>query len=125
LNHESVVSVPGKAAMKRGITALLIVATAIASGSAFATNYTGVIDHFSINAAANGMTRVSVYVPVAVATCGNAYMYAFEFSGDTGPGKAMLAAVLAAKASGESIVISGNGACDEYNIEVMLYFEGH
>lgn len=111
--------------MKSSIAALMMLTTITATGSALATNYTGVIDHYSINQAANGMTRVSVYIPVALAACGNPYVYAFEFAGDTGPGKAMLAAILAAKSYGENIVISGNGVCDEYNIEAMLYLEGH
>jgi hypothetical protein len=96
----------------------------VAIGPALASTYTGSILQVQIEASSSGGTRVSIQVS-GTTSCVNpswhASWYAFEYSGDNGPGKAWLAALLAAKTSGQPIDLHGTGTCDQYGIELLSY----
>lgn len=62
------------------------------------------------------MNRVSIIVPANVTNCSNPVAYAFEYP-DAVYGTVRVAMLLAAKSSGQSVVINGSGACDQYAVE--------
>lgn len=91
-----------------------------AIGPALASSYTGTILNVQITASSSGGTRVSLQVSGTTSCTGfGGNWYSFEFSSDGGPGKAWLAAMLAAKAAGESVSIAGTGTCDQYGVETV------
>src|SRR5579859_3706230 len=90
---------------------LVVAMVSVAGGPVLATTYSGTIVDVRVNASSSGGTRVSLQTTASTACTGAANWYVFEYSGSTGPGSAWLAQALAAKISGESVVIYGTGTC--------------
>lgn len=105
--------VSGLALAPLSITAMLM------AEPVMATTYTGSVQTLRFNAGTSA-ARVSIYVGQPTA-CG-AWWYAFE-NADSGKGKLWTAALLAAKAQGKTVSISGTGVCDAWNIEGVSYID--
>jgi hypothetical protein len=86
--------------------------------SAFASTFTGVTIAFvsGMSPTGNGLLRVSIQIPSGPTSCGNATWYAYEYNG-TGIGGVWTATLLAAQASGRSVLITGTGTCDQFAVE--------
>jgi hypothetical protein len=94
----------------------------IEAGPVLASTYTGVIVQMQLSSSSSGGTRVGIQVS-AQTSCSSSggTWYAFEFTGDSGPGKAWLATLLAAKTAGQPVTVGGTGACDQYSVETISY----
>ena len=110
--------------MKKTIIAAM---SMLVTGTALATTYTGPVQTIRLQTSSitAGATRVSVEVASPVVGCALNTWYAFEFSGDSGAGKAWLAGLIAAQRTGATVLIGGSGTCDPFNIETISYIDLH
>lgn len=98
---------------------LAVAIGAIVAAPVHATTYQGTVVTVRVNTSSSGGTRVSVLTNSSTACTGAPNWYVFEYSGTSGPGGAWLAQVLAAKTSGQPVVIYGTGTCDPNGVETV------
>lgn len=92
----------------------------VLASSADASTYTGPAIQVSVGpGTGTSQARVSVYVGSFSSICSGFPNYFSLENADTGVGKLLLAALLTAHASGQSVVITGTGTCDNYGVELI------
>ena len=88
---------------------------------ALATWYLGTVQMVEVqnSTVTPNATRISISVPSSTTACSNSSFYAFEYLGDNGAGKAWLAGLFKASATGGQVQIFGTGTCDQSNVEIV------
>ena len=106
---------------KKKLSVGLALTTILMAAPVMATNYTGPVQTLRFS---TGVTpaRVSISVGPTVTTACNTPWYSFE-NADSGLGKLWVATLLAAKAQGRTVFVSGTGTCDNWSIERVNFID--